>query len=72
MPKKKIKFTPPVGTQELAKELPFSGSYDEEPWDTPAERAESISKAVKRNIRRKTTDSAKKKAESLAKKALEW
>ena len=29
--KKKLKFTPPVGTKELAKELPFSGSYGEEP-----------------------------------------
>ena len=70
--KKKLKFTPQVSTQELAQELPFSETYGAEPWDTPSERAESIKKAVKRNIRKKATDAAKKKAKSLAKKALDW
>ena len=70
--KKKLKFTPQVNTQELAQELPFSDTYGAEPWDTPSERAESIKKAVKRRIRKKATDAAKKKAESLTKKALDW
>ena len=70
--KKKLKFTPPVGTQELAKELPFSVTYGEEPWDTPSERVESLSKAVKRKIRKKAAEAVKKKGESLAKKALDW
>ena len=70
--KKKLKFTPEASTEELAQELPFSDTYGVEPWDTPRERAESIKKAVKRGIRKRATDAAKKKAESLAKKALEW
>jgi len=70
--KKKLRFTPEVSTEELAQELPFSDTHGVEPWDTPSERVESIKKAVKRNIRKKATDAAKKKAESLAKKALEW
>ena len=44
--KKKLKFTPSVSTQELAKELPYSDTYGAEPWDTPAERAKSIHKAI--------------------------
>ena len=70
--KKKLRFTPEVSTQELAQELPFSDTHGVEPWDTPSERVESIKKAVKRSIRKKATDAAQKKAESLAKKALEW
>ena len=70
--KKKLKFTTPLSSAELADELPFSVTYGAEPWDTPQERVESIKKATKREIRKKITDSAKKKAESLAKKALEW
>ena len=70
--KKKLKFTPEVSTEELAQELPFSDTYGAEPWDTPSERVESIKKAVKRGIRKRATDAAKKKAESLAKKALDW
>ena len=70
--KKKLKFTPPVGTQELAKELPFSVTYGEEPWDTPSERVESLSKAVKRKIRKKAAEAVKKKGESLVTKALDW
>ena len=66
--KKKLKFTPQVSSAEL----PFSDTYGVKPWDTPSERVESIKKAVKREIRKKATDAAKKKAESLAKKALEW
>ena len=70
--KKKLKFTTPLSREELAQELPFSDTYGVEPWDTPSERVESIKKAVKRGIRKKATDAAKKKAESLAKKALDW
>ena len=70
--KKKLKFTPQVSTKELAQELPISDTYGAEPWDTPSERVESIKKAVKRGIRKKATDAAKKKTESLAKKALDW
>ena len=70
--KKKLRFTPKVSTEELAQELPFSDTHGVKPWDTPSERVESITKAVKRNIRKKAPDAAKKKAESLAKKALEW
>ena len=61
--KKKLKFTPQVSSAELAKELPFS----EEPgipWDSP-------SLAVKRKIRQKAKEVAKKKGKSLVKKALE-
>ena len=70
--KKKLKFTTPLSREELAHELPFSDTYGQEPWDTPSERVESIKKAVKRGIRKRATDAAKKKAESLAKKALDW
>ena len=75
--KTKLKFTPEVSTQELAKELPFSGSFGQEPWDTPTERAEPISIAVKRDIRKKAaekkaTDSAKKEVKKLAKKVWDW
>ena len=70
--KKKLKFTPQVSSEELAKELPFSDTYGPEPWDTPSERVESIKKAVKRGIRKKAAGVTKKKAASLAKKALEW
>ena len=70
--KKKLRFTPQLSTQELAKKLPFSDTYGAEPWDTPSERVESIKRSVKRNIRKKATDAAAKKAESLAKKALDW
>ena len=70
--KKKLKFTPPVSSAELAHELPFSDTIGVEPWDTPKERVDSIKKAVTRGIRKRTTDAAKKKAASLAKKALDW
>ena len=70
--KKKLKFTTPLSSAELAQGLPFSDTIGQEPWDTPSERVESIKKAVKRSIRKKATDAAKKKAESLAKKALDW
>ena len=59
--KKKLKFTPQVSSAELAHELPFSGTYGVEQWDTPKERVESIKKAVKRGIRKRATDAAKKK-----------
>ena len=70
--KKKLKFTTPLSSEELAKDLPFSDTYGQEPWDTPSERVESIKKAVKRGIRKKAADAAKKKATGLAKKALDW
>ena len=70
--KKKLKFTTPLSSEELAKGLPFSDTYGQEPWDTPSERVESIKKAVKRGIRKKAGGVAKKKAAGLAKKALEW
>ena len=70
--KKKLKFTTPLSREELAQELPFSDTYGQEPWDTPSERVESIKKAVKRGIRKKAADAAKKQAASVAKKALDW
>ena len=70
--KKKLKFTTPLTSEELAKDLPFSDTYGQEPWDTPSERVESIKKAVKRGIRKKAAEATKKKAAGLAKKALDW
>ena len=70
--KKKLKFTTPLSSEELAKDLPFSDTYGVEPWDTPSERVESIKKAVKRGIRKRAADAAKKTATSAAKKALDW
>ena len=63
--KKKLKFTPKASSAELAKELPFSEDVAPKPWDTP-------SLAIKRKIRQKAKEVAKKKAAGLAKKALEW
>ena len=63
--KKKLKFTPQVSTQELAQEWPFSEDIAPKPWDAPT-------LAVKRKIRKKAAAVAKKKAENLAKKALDW
>ena len=66
--KKKLKFTTPttpLSSEELAKELPFSEDVGQKPWDTP-------SLAIKRKIRQKAKEAAKKKAAGLAKKALEW
>ena len=54
-----------MSTDELAKELPFSEDIVPKPWDTPT-------LAVKRKIRKKAAAVAKKKAERLAKKALDW
>ena len=78
--KKKLKFTTPVSSGELAQELPFSDTFGVEPWATPRERADSIKKSVGRNIRtsatiaakKKAAGLAKKKAKALAKKALDW
>ena len=78
--KKKLKFTTPLTSAELAHELPFSDKIGVEPWDTPGERVETIKRTVTRDIRKRTTDAAKKKAESIAKKkaagwakkALDW
>ena len=81
--KKKLKFTTPttpLSSAELAHELPFSEEPETGPWDTPSERVDSIKQSVKREIRKKTTDSAKKKAAGIAKKkaagwakkALDW
>ncbi|CAH3024491.1 unnamed protein product, partial [Porites evermanni] len=70
--KKKLKFTRPLSSAELAKELPFSDTYGVEPWDTPSERVDSIKKSLKRGIRKKAAEVAKKKGKSLAKKALDW
>ena len=63
--KKKLKFTAKVSSAELAKELPFSEDVAPKPWDT-------LSLAVKRKIRQKAKEVAKKKAAGLAKKALDW
>ena len=70
--KKKLKFTTPLSSAELAHELPFSEEPGTEPWDTPSDRVESIKKSIKRGIRKKAAGVAKKKAAGLAKKALEW
>ena len=70
--KKKLKFTTPLSSAELAHELPFSEEPGTGPWDTPSERVESIKQSVKRGIRKKAAGVAKKKAAGLAKKALEW
>ena len=70
--KKKLKFTPQPSSADLAHELPFSKEPGTEPWDTPSERVDSIKKSIKRGIRKKAAGVAKKKATSLAKKALDW
>ena len=70
--KKKLRFTPTVRIEELAKELPFSDKPGTEPWDTSSERVASIKQSVKRNLRKRAATVAEKKGESLAKKALEW
>ena len=78
--KKKLKFTTPLSSEELAHELPFSDKIGVQPWDTRQERADTIKRTVTRDIRKKTTDAAKKKAASIAKKkaagwakkALDW
>ena len=70
--KKKLKFTTPLSSAELAHELPFSEEGGVEPWDTPKERVDSIKKTLKRGIRKKAAGVAKKKAAGLAKKALDW
>ena len=70
--KKKLKFTTPLTSAELAHELPFSEEGGIEPWDTPKERVDTIKKTLKRGIRKKAAGVAKKKAAGLAKKALEW
>ena len=38
-------------SEELATEFPFSGAYGVEPWDTPADRAESGRKRITRQSR---------------------
>ena len=63
--KKKLRFTPEVSTAELAQELPFSEEPGARPWDTPT-------LAVKRKLKKKAAEVAKKKGKSLAKKALDW
>ena len=70
--KKKLKFTTPLSSAELAHELPFSEEAGVEPWDTPKERVDTIKQSIKRGMRKKAAGVAKKKATSLAKKALEW
>ena len=70
--KKKLKFTTPLSSAELAEELPFSEEPGTGPWDTPSERVETIKQSIKRGIRKKVAEVAKKKGKSLAKKALEW
>ena len=63
--KKKLKFTPPLSSAELAKELPFSEEVGPTPWDTPTI-------AIKRKIKQKAKEVARKKGKSLVKKALDW
>ena len=63
--KKKLKFTTPLTSTELAKELPFSEDVGPTPWDSP-------SLAIKRKIRQKAKEVAKKKAKEAAKKVLDW
>ena len=70
--KKKLKFTTPLSSAELAHELPFSEEGGTEPWDTPKERVETIKQSIKRGMRKKAAGVAKKKAAGLAKKALDW
>ena len=70
--KKKLKFTTPLTSEELAQDLPFSEEPGTAPWDTPSERVDSIKQSVKRGIRKKAAGVAKKKAASVAKKALDW
>ena len=62
----------PGGHQRVGSRVNLFRQIGVEPWDTPSERVENIKRAVKRTIRKKTTDAAKKKAASLAKKALDW
>ncbi|CAH3188315.1 unnamed protein product [Porites lobata] len=78
--KKKLKFTTPLSSEELAEELPFSEAPGTAPWETPKERADTITQSFKRGIRKRAADSAKKKAAGVAKKkaagwakkALDW
>ena len=35
VPRKKLRFTPQVSTEELAQELPFSEASAPKPWNTP-------------------------------------
>ena len=43
--------TPEKTSKELVAEFPFSGAYGVEPWDTPADRAESGRKRITRQSR---------------------
>ena len=70
--KKKLKFTTPLTSEELAHELPFSEEGGTAPWETPKERVDSIKQSLKRGIRKKASGVAKKKAAGWAKKALDW
>ena len=70
--KKKLKFTTPLSSAELAHELPFSEEAGTGLWDTPSERVQLIKQSVKREIRKKAAGVAKKKAAGWAKKALDW
>ena len=70
--KKKLTFTPPLSSEEVAQRLPFSEAPGTAPWETPKERLATIRQSFKRGIRKRAADAAKKTATSAAKKALDW
>ena len=62
--KKKLKFTPKVSTADLAEELPGPS--------TSTSTSSTLSPAIKKHLRKKAAEVAKKKGKSWAKKALDW
>ena len=62
--KKKLKFTPQVSSADLAEGLPGTS--------TSTSISSTLSPAIKRKLRKKASEVAKKKAAGLAKKALDW
>ena len=62
--KKKLKFTPQVSTGDLAEGLPGPS--------TSTTTSSTLSPAIKKHLRKKAAEVAKKKGKSWAKKALDW
>ena len=70
--KKKLKFTTPLTSEELAHELPFSEKTGVEPWDTPQERADTIKRKVIRDIRKKNHGQCQKESCGYRQKESRW
>ena len=62
--KKKLKFTPQVSSADLAEGLPGTSKS--------TSVSSTLSPAIKKHLRKKAAEVAKKKGKSLAKKALDW